>query len=56
MVDNIDNKDFDILSIDRLANISNSTLHDVFEKIIGQSTTQYLQKNAASPGAHDDRQ
>jgi len=55
-VDNINKKGFDISSIARFAGISNSTLHHVFEKIIGQSPTQNSKKNPASPATPDDRQ
>ncbi len=56
MVDNINKNGFEISSIARFAGMSNSTLHDVFEKIIGQWPTHYLQKNTGSPGANQDRQ
>ena len=44
MVDKIDKKGFEILSIARIVGMGNSTLHHVFEKIVGQSPIQYLKK------------
>ena len=44
MVDNINKKGFDISAIARFAGMGNSTLHHVFEKIVGQSPIQYLKK------------
>ena len=38
------NQSLDISSIARFAGMSNSTLHHVFEKIVGQSPIQYLKK------------
>ena len=35
-VDKIDKKGFEILSIARIVGMGNSTLHHVFEKIVGQ--------------------
>ena len=45
MVDNIDEKGFEILSIARIVGMGNSTLHHVFEKIVRQSPIEYLKKN-----------
>ena len=45
MVDNIDEKGFEILSIARIVGMGNSTLHHVFEKIVGQPPIEYLKKN-----------
>jgi len=44
MVDNIDKKGFEILSIARFAGMGNSTLHHVFEKIVGQPPIEYQKK------------
>ena len=38
------NQSLDISSIARFAGMGNSTLHHVFEKIVGQSPIQYLKK------------
>jgi len=44
MVENMNNRGFDISSIVRSAGMGNSTLHHVFEKIVGQLPIQYLRK------------
>ncbi|MGD9011021.1 MAG: hypothetical protein PVF62_01455 [Desulfobacterales bacterium] len=45
MVDKIDKKRFEILSIARIVGMDNSTLHHVFERIVGQPPIEYLKKN-----------
>ncbi|MGD1967566.1 MAG: hypothetical protein PVH74_02205 [Desulfobacterales bacterium] len=56
MVDKIDKKRFEILSIARIVGMDNSTLHHVFERIVGQPPIEYLKKNSASPVTLADRQ
>jgi hypothetical protein len=56
LVDNINKKGFEILSIARIVGMGNSTLHYVFEKIVGQPPIEYLKKKSTSPGTPADRQ
>ena len=56
MVDKIDKKGFEILSIDRIVGMGNSTLHHFFEKIVGNRQLSTSKKNPASPGTLADRQ
>jgi hypothetical protein len=56
MVDKIDKKGFEILSIDRIVGMGNSTLHHVFRKIVGNRQLSTSKKNPASPGTLADRQ